>query len=74
MTPDEFSNNPVPQGFLITMAGRTASWGLTITGFLGWMLAVNAALSNRYIGAGVCLAFAAVRRFFLRKPRPRGAA
>ncbi|MFQ6028086.1 MAG: hypothetical protein ACE5Q6_11390 [Dehalococcoidia bacterium] len=74
MTQEESSNNSAPQGLLMNMAWRTASWGLTITGFLGWVLAINAALSNHYIGAGVCLgasalAFAAVRHLFLRRTK-----
>ena len=34
---------------------RLALWGSAITGFAGWVLAVNAALGDEYTGAGVCL-------------------
>ncbi len=41
--------------FLEQMAGRVATWGGTIVGFVGLVLAINAALSDQYTGAGVCL-------------------
>ncbi len=47
-------------GFLASMARRVALWGPAITGFLGLVLAINAALSDEYIGAGVCLAASAL--------------
>ena len=58
--------------FLVSMATRVTSWGPTITGLLGLILAVNAALSDEYIGAGVCLvasglAFGVMAYAFLRK-------
>ncbi len=37
-------------------AKRIAFWGPTIVGALGIVLALNAGLSDEYIGAGVCLA------------------
>ena len=46
--------------FLASMARRAAAWGLVITGFLGLILAINAALINAYIGAGVCLVASAL--------------
>ena len=72
MAQEKQSDRTVSQGLLITLAWRTASWGLPITGFLGWVLAINAALNGQYIGSGVCLAasalaFAAVRYLFLRR-------
>ena len=45
---------------MLAVAWRIASWGLTITGFLGWVLAINAALSGHYAGAGMCLAASGV--------------
>lgn len=48
-------NGPVP-----SMARRVALWGPTITGFLAWVLAINLALSDEYIGAGVCLVASAL--------------
>ncbi len=43
-----------------TTAERLALWGSTIVGFLGIIIAINAALSGEYVGAGVCLAAAAL--------------
>ena len=48
------------QPFLHSMATRVAIWGPTITGLLGLVLAVNAAGSSQYVGAGVCLAASAL--------------
>ncbi len=48
--------NQADQPFLVSMATRVTLLGPTITGVLGLILAVNAALSDEYIGAGVCLA------------------
>ena len=58
--------------FLSSMSRRVAVWGATTAGFLGLVLAVNAALSNEYIGAGVCLvasalSFAVLGNAFARK-------
>jgi hypothetical protein len=41
-------------------AKRMAFWGSTTIGFLGIILAINAALSDEYTGAGVCLAASAL--------------
>ena len=58
--------------FVESMARRVVSWGPTITGFLGLILAVNAALGDQFIGAGACLAasalaFGVVAYAFLRR-------
>ena len=58
--------------FLESMAKRVVAWGCTAVGFLGLVLAVNAALSDEYIGAGVslvasALAFAVMAYAFLRR-------
>ncbi len=60
------------QTFLQSMATRVAAWGGAITGFVGLVLALNAASSNQYTGAGVCLvasalAFGAVGHTLLRR-------
>ena len=49
-----------PGGFMTGMARRTAIWGPTIVGFLGVVLALNAAYSDEYTGAGVCLVASAL--------------
>ncbi len=41
-------------------AGRIAFWGLTIAGCLGLVLAINAATSGQFGGAGACLAASAL--------------
>ena len=41
--------------FLVSAAASVGFWGATATGFLGVVLAVNASLSDEYVGAGVCL-------------------
>ena len=46
--------------FLEAMSRRAVAWGSFVTGSLGLVLAVNAALSDEYIGAGVCLAASAL--------------
>ncbi len=46
--------------FLEEMSRRVVAWGSIVTGSLGLVLAVNAALSDEYIGAGVCLAASAL--------------
>ena len=62
----------ITNGFFESAARRLAFWGPTITGILGIVLALNAALSDDYVGAGVCLAastlaFGAIAYFFLRE-------
>ncbi len=47
-------------GLSASIARRVALLGSTITGFLGLVLAINAALSDEYIGAGVCLVASAL--------------
>jgi hypothetical protein len=42
------------------MLKRSATWGSLITGFFAWILALNAALSNEYIGAGILLVASAL--------------
>ena len=37
-------------------AERIAFWGLTIVGLMGLLLAINAATSGQFVGAGVCMA------------------
>ena len=37
------------------MEKRVALWGSVITGFGGWVMAINSMLSSDAIGAGVCL-------------------
>lgn len=44
------------------MLKRTATWGSVITGFGGWIFAVNAMLSANETGAGLCL-FASAAAF-----------
>ncbi len=46
--------------FLEAMSRRVVAWGSIVAGSLGLVLAVNAALSDEYIGAGVCLAASAL--------------
>lgn len=41
--------------FLTFMARRVVAWGSTIVGIAGIVLAINAALTNEFVGAGVCL-------------------
>ena len=40
------------EGFSVSMARRVALWGPTFVGFLGIVLALNAALADEYGGAG----------------------
>ena len=47
-------------GFSMAMARRLALWGPTIVGFAGLIFAINAALSDEYVGAGVSLAASAL--------------
>ena len=47
-------------GFMTAAATRIVSWGSTIVGILGIVLALNAALSDEYTGAGACLAASAL--------------
>ena len=47
-------------GFMTAAATRIVFWGSTIVGILGVVLALNAALSDEYIGAGACLAASAL--------------
>ncbi len=47
-------------GFMTAAARRMVFWGSTIVGILGIVLAVNAALSDEYTGAGACLAASAL--------------
>ena len=47
-------------GFSASMARRVGLWGPLITGFVGMVLALNASLSDEYVGAGVCLAASAL--------------
>jgi hypothetical protein len=54
------------------MSRRVAVWGATFAGLLGLLVAINAALSDEYVGAGVCLvasalSFAVVGNAFARK-------
>jgi len=37
------------------MLKRSAIWGSLITGFAGWISAINSMLSSNEVGAGVCL-------------------
>ena len=46
--------------FLESMSRRVVAVGSVVAGSLGLVLAVNAALSDEYIGAGVCLAASAL--------------
>ncbi len=41
-------------------AGRLSLWGSAIVGFLAIVVAINATMSGEYVGAGVCLAAAAL--------------
>ena len=41
-------------------AGRIAFWGLTVVGSLGLVLAIDAASSGQFGGAGACLAASAL--------------
>ncbi|MFC1958729.1 hypothetical protein ACFLV6_02305 [Chloroflexota bacterium] len=42
------------------MLKRSAIWGSLITGFVGWICAINSMLSSNEVGAGVCLLASAV--------------
>ncbi len=42
------------------MARRVVFWSSFIAGWLGVIKAINAGLSNQYIGAGVCLVASAL--------------
>ena len=58
--------------FFESMPRRAVAWGSIVAGTLGQVLAVNAALSDEYIGAGVCLtasvlAFGVMAYAFLRR-------
>ncbi len=48
------------EGFVAAAATRIVFWGSTIVGILGVVLALNAALSDEYTGAGACLAASAL--------------
>ena len=48
------------QPFLESMARRVVAWGGTTIGILGPILAVNAAYSGEYVGAGASLAASAM--------------
>jgi uncharacterized membrane protein YdcZ (DUF606 family) len=37
------------------MLKRSAIWGSLITGFVGWIFAINSMLGANEIGAGLCL-------------------
>ena len=54
------TNSPESGGFMAESAKRMTFWGSTTIGFLGIILAINAALSDEYTGAGVCLAASAL--------------
>ena len=47
-------------GFMTAAATRIVFWGSTIVGILGVVLALNAAFSDEYVGAGACLAASAL--------------
>ena len=49
-----------PDGFMSAAATRMVFWVSTIIGILGVVLALNAALSDEYVGAGVCLGASAL--------------
>ena len=58
--------------FVTSMARRVVAGGSVITGFGGGVFAINAALDNQFIGAGVslaasALAFGVLAYAFLRK-------
>ncbi|MFC2006620.1 hypothetical protein ACFLUQ_00410 [Chloroflexota bacterium] len=44
------------------MLKRSAIWGSLITGFAGWIFAINSMLGGEEIGAGICL-FASAAAF-----------
>ncbi len=46
--------------FMAAAARRLTFWGSTIVAVLGVVLAINAAYSDEYTGAGVCLAASAL--------------
>ncbi len=52
--------NEISRTFLESMARRVVAWGCTTVGFLGLILAVNAAFSSEYVGAGTILAASAL--------------
>ena len=52
-------------GFMTAAARRMAFWGSSIVGVLGIVLALNAAFSNEYTGAGACLAASALGLGFI---------
>ena len=47
-------------GFMAAAARRMVFWGSMIVGVLGIVLALNAALSDEYTGAGACLVASAL--------------
>ena len=42
------------------MIKRSAIWGSLITGFIGWVFAINSMLGGEEIGAGLCLFASAI--------------
>ena len=42
------------------MLKRSAIWGSLITGFVGWIFAINSMLGGEEIGAGLCLFASAI--------------
>jgi hypothetical protein len=42
------------------MSKRSAIWGSLITGFAGWIFAINSMLGGEEIGAGLCLFASAI--------------
>ena len=42
------------------MSKRSAIWGSLITGFAGWVFAINSMLGGEEIGAGLCLFASAI--------------
>ena len=42
------------------MIKRSAVWGSLITGFVGWIFAINSMLGGEEIGAGLCLFASAI--------------
>jgi len=50
----------IKTGKEMVMLKRSAIWGSLITGFAGWVFAINSMLGGEEIGAGLCLFASAI--------------
>ncbi len=46
--------------FLTSMTRRVVAWGSVAISVSGWVLAINAALDDQFVGSGVCLSASAI--------------